>query len=114
MKSKKLKKLVLNKETIANLSFSEQSRLKGGSDGAVCETINRYLTGTISHYEPADCINGYGGTDLSYCYCTNGQQTCDTCNQPGCNDESGAAFTCTNDIFEGGCAYTQDYEVCPY
>ncbi|MDR1339527.1 MAG: class I lanthipeptide [Prevotellaceae bacterium] len=73
---KKIKKLVLRKETITNLSGFEQSRIKGGVDS--WDYINQYVTTMMSHYDPANCINGYNASDRSYCYCTNGQNTCGT------------------------------------
>ncbi len=78
---KKLKKLVLKKETIANLSAFEQSIIKGGTG-----TIDRYLTGTLSHFKIANCINGYAASDPSYFVsCTGNEITCD-CTSPPLSD----------------------------
>lgn len=63
-----MKKLVLKKEIIASLTASEQANVKGGT-ATGWDCVNRYLTGTLSHFDPANCINGYGNTDDSYCAC---------------------------------------------
>jgi hypothetical protein len=85
MEKKKLKKLVLKKEVITNLSDSEQSKVKGGGDtqGFWCYTAE-YITYINSYIEPANCIGGYANSEISYCYCTNGDNTCATCNGMTC------------------------------
>ena len=103
MEQKKLKKLVLKKETISNLSNFEQSRIVGGYDAGTWDYFEEYMTGVISHFNHNDCINGHKNTDKSFCFCTNNQNTCQcftkditcndfiTCKETKCDD-----LTCTN------------------
>jgi len=87
METKKLKKLVLKKETIVNLSNFEQNGLRGGDTGDWICAINQYLTYTLSHYDPANCINGYAGTDNnSYCRCDQETDDCPTKKGFTCQD----------------------------
>lgn len=109
---KKLKKLVLKKETIVNLSVFEQSRIKGGTG-----TIDRYLTGTLSHFEVANCINGYGNSDPSYCIsCTGNENTCD-CTSPspsptGFCYSANEYWTCGPGMLSYNCNTNEAYTFC--
>ena len=67
MERTKIGKLTLNKETISNLSRVEQNSLKGGTN-----TFQWTLTLTLSHFDPANCINGLTGSNCSYCVCESG------------------------------------------
>jgi hypothetical protein len=84
----KLNKLVLKKETISVLNDYSLSRIKGGDGWTTWDKINEYLAGTLSHYDVANCINGYAGSGDSYCVCNgtgngnltkNGGNTCNSC-----------------------------------
>lgn len=73
MKKKKLKKLVLRKETVTLLDDLSQSRLKGGGDGTTA-WIHEYATYLASHMNPNDCIASLTDTCFSHCYCTHANQ----------------------------------------
>jgi len=109
---KKLKKLVLKKETITNLSSFEQNRIKGGTG-----TIDRYLTGTLSHFDPANCINGLTDSDPSYCIsCTGNENSCD-CTDPttsptGVCYSADENWTCGPGMLSYNCNTNEAYSFC--
>jgi hypothetical protein len=86
--AQKIKKLVLKKETISVLDDYSQSGIKGGG---FTDYLAEYMTGLVSHHDPNDCINGYLNSNYSFCYCTNGQNTCETC-----AGQNTCANTCPN------------------
>jgi len=67
MEPKKVKKLVLKKETISNLSTADQNRIIGGD--WICE-LDRLICGTNSHFAPEQCALNCAGTVPSYCICS--------------------------------------------
>jgi hypothetical protein len=78
---KKLRKLMLKKETMATLNDYSQSRIIGGDYTLdylrkTLDYIGEYAAGMNSHYNPGDCIKGYVGTDYSYCQCETNANTC--------------------------------------
>jgi hypothetical protein len=86
---KKLKKLVLKKETISVLNDYSQSMIKGGYDGSWIY-FDKFITGFMSFPEITICQNAYLQSDYTFCACTlscNGScnVTCEfTCNQNSC------------------------------
>jgi hypothetical protein len=100
MEKKILKKLVLKKETISVLNDFSLSRIKGGD---TWDYLYEYTTLLNSRMDPANCIGGYAGSNVSYCYCTNNDNTCNTCN---------TCHTCDNGVLPGQCNYTNDMEIC--
>lgn len=81
MKTKKIKKLVLNKETISNLSNFEQNMLIGGYDAGSMECATKFDTWcqkdscfTCVTYPKPSC--GCDGSDdccgSETCYCPQG------------------------------------------
>ena len=70
MEPKKIKKLEIKKEVIANLDDSAMSRLKGGTDdwfptgGTVCVSCNTAICPNESVYCPLKTI-GYGCPDTA-------------------------------------------------
>jgi hypothetical protein len=91
MKRKKVKSLVLKKETIMNLSGFEQNRVKGGD---FLEYVHQYVTGMESNRDPAICAINFAASEVSFCYCTNGQNTCN-CPLDACT------YTC-HTAYDGG------------
>jgi natural product precursor len=89
---KKLKKLVLKKETVSVLNDFSLSRIKGGDTWGY---LYWYATLLNSHMYPGECMKGHLASDNSYCYCTNGDNTCNTCNT--CNQNTCQAS------YEGTC-----------
>lgn len=95
MEPKKIKKLVLNKETITSLSDSEKSNLKGGADDSVMILSLAYYAGGFVckgvHYCPAGYEDdGYKAPNTNINDCPNHSQVGSGCDAETC----GWAWTC--------------------
>ncbi|MDR2585330.1 MAG: class I lanthipeptide [Prevotellaceae bacterium] len=76
MESKKIKKLSLNKETIANLSGLEQTNIVGG------DSIDCFTNSTCSCVSCVqNCVGGYGGDSVD---CTKYATQCGACPTETC------------------------------
>lgn len=79
MEPKKLKKLSLKKETIANLSNLEQTRIVGGgSDNFFCTILSWFVEDNCQSKQMAGCPEGGGYTNTCY------MQGCGTGSCEGC------------------------------
>ena len=100
MEPKKLRKLVLKKETISVLNDYSQSKIKGGG---ACPT--RLITGYVSHQEVGDCVYHHANSDQTFCICES-----DT--HPAISDCCGTGPCTTNPCGNSAVYYPISYGWC--